>query len=84
MDNDSWIKYNPSEFYNIVMYDDINKNKICTTVEGETYYFICNGLNSLLFTKPFNLLIKEELTECFKTILRKNKLEKICLKLEKK
>lgn len=75
------IKLKPNEFYNEVMNNIIGTNAIYTIINNKTYLYYMNGI----FCENSNIeqnsiyhnikLKKEELTEEFKIIFRKEKIK---------
>jgi hypothetical protein len=88
-----WTKLKPSEFYLMIMNDNVGGKNISTRIgyyEYTGYYFKKGQMGIFLYTYfedntyEDNIpmyLTKEEFTEHFKIILRKDKLEKIMKKI---
>ncbi len=81
-----WTKLKPSEFYHMVMNDDVKEKNISTEIGYNTYmsYYLGHKRWIILYYLDFNKaknipeeITKEELTKHFQHILRKDKLEKI-------
>ncbi len=83
-----WIKLKPSEFYHMVMDNNVGEKRYLTKVGYNFYKVYCFRNTQIVISLYTNFesnipeeISKDELTKHFKYILRRDKLEKIRSKI---